>query len=966
MDQEYTQCEDIVKSPNDPAEYSLIELSNKMRVLLISDRRVSTSASCIKVAIGSFIEPKEFGGLAHLQEHMLFLGSEKYPDPHEYNNFFTTNGGDNDASTEDEATTYMFQTSNSSFIECMDRTAAFFISPLFLEKYTYKEINAVNSEYLSSVSDEENQLDQVLADFSNPDSFYNRFSFGNKKTLTKNNIREAQLDFHKKYYSANLMHAVCLSNDSIENQRTNAVQIYSKIKNFNIEKPTYKDNPAPFGPDQKMKFIKMGGEDESDCLHMYWIQPYYPSDKDGSLCYINNLIRNKTKGSLYFKLYNDHLISECDSEYLYIADNQIQVHFDFDLTEDGYEDYMTVAGQVYQFINVLKSMEPCKRFYDEMIQTAEIEFRYLESKRSYSYVEALGDNIGLGKAEHVLYKDYYVSPFDPKLIEEQINHLNVENCFMVLVSSDHKFNKKSVKKSKEYKTKYTVNNFSDSQLETLRNPPKPEDYCYDIPCENFFIPKNFEILGQSGAASKVPVKVFENEGCVVWHNLDTVFQVPRVIVYFNIYKKSESDEISPLNEIYGQIWIQLFVQTMMHEINLAVEASVNIEQDSTELCFTQNINCYSDSLLQIIKLLKEKLAQYRNYPKDNLFKNIKETVTSEYEYEEEDAEKIGESYLLAILLKGRIPDHILARNVEKVNYEGFKRYCKEIYQNLYFESYFSGNIDKETCININHQLMDAFKTYKDYRALRFSKIKTSPVAKLQPNELYIYKRVREDSSKDDKDSVTCVYFQSPHDDQINYWKHSAMFKWLNNYLDSAFYNQLRSEEQLGYGVSSMDFEVRGRFGFIFQIKGDVKEPNDVSARIQDFLSKQKLELDVLSEKDFVEISQVIVDESCDLPLKLKKDAKLNWTEQIETHYYEFDYRKKMASELKNILKADIVDLWERMFVTQRRVLEVHIVNKEMKGIHNKAFKKRKCKHLYSIDVFHAECETYSDLYFSSQ
>ncbi len=39
-------------------------------------------------------------GLSHYLEHMLFMGSEKYPDENEYDAFLTAHGGSSNAMTE--------------------------------------------------------------------------------------------------------------------------------------------------------------------------------------------------------------------------------------------------------------------------------------------------------------------------------------------------------------------------------------------------------------------------------------------------------------------------------------------------------------------------------------------------------------------------------------------------------------------------------------------------------------------------------------------------------------------------------------------------------------------------------------------------------------------------------------------------------------------------------------------------
>lgn len=41
-----------------------------------------------------------FQGLSHYLEHMLFMGSEKYPDENEYDSFLASHGGSSNAFTE--------------------------------------------------------------------------------------------------------------------------------------------------------------------------------------------------------------------------------------------------------------------------------------------------------------------------------------------------------------------------------------------------------------------------------------------------------------------------------------------------------------------------------------------------------------------------------------------------------------------------------------------------------------------------------------------------------------------------------------------------------------------------------------------------------------------------------------------------------------------------------------------------
>lgn len=104
-----------------------------MRVLLIQDDLAEKSAASLDVHVGSAFDPKAQQGIAHFLEHMLFMGTEKYPDENEYSEFIQNNSGYNNAWTSLTNTNYHFEIANDEFKEALDMFAQFFICPLFGE-----------------------------------------------------------------------------------------------------------------------------------------------------------------------------------------------------------------------------------------------------------------------------------------------------------------------------------------------------------------------------------------------------------------------------------------------------------------------------------------------------------------------------------------------------------------------------------------------------------------------------------------------------------------------------------------------------------------------------------------------------------------------------------------------------------------------------------------------------------------
>ena len=155
------------------------------------------------VNAGSFNDPPGIDGMAHFCEHMLFLGTKKYPGKNEYSNFLSTNGGYDNAYTSIEHTNYYFAVNLDVLEEALDRFAQFFIAPLFLETETFSEMTIINSEYDKDLNNPNWKFYQLLKHVSNPEHPFSRFTVGNIETLNISGIRQDLIKYYNTSYSAN-------------------------------------------------------------------------------------------------------------------------------------------------------------------------------------------------------------------------------------------------------------------------------------------------------------------------------------------------------------------------------------------------------------------------------------------------------------------------------------------------------------------------------------------------------------------------------------------------------------------------------------------------------------------------------------------------------------------------------------------------------------------------------------------
>ena len=89
--------------------YRYIRLQNSLEALLIHDATADVSAAALDCRVGHFSDPSDLPGLAHLTEHMLFLGTAKYPEEDYFRSYLTQHGGSTNASTSTENTRYHFE-----------------------------------------------------------------------------------------------------------------------------------------------------------------------------------------------------------------------------------------------------------------------------------------------------------------------------------------------------------------------------------------------------------------------------------------------------------------------------------------------------------------------------------------------------------------------------------------------------------------------------------------------------------------------------------------------------------------------------------------------------------------------------------------------------------------------------------------------------------------------------------------
>lgn len=171
--------------------------------MLCHTPEASESFVSMAVRAGHFYDPADCQGLAHLLEHMLFMGSRHLPKPNSINGFIEQHGGTINAWTGTEYANYHFNCSGDAIAQTLPAFADMLRQPLFEEESLSNEIKNIHAEFEFKKKDDLRRLYQIHKETCNPLHPFAKFSVGNSDTFSQHGC--AELKQHLKTPSAFLL-----------------------------------------------------------------------------------------------------------------------------------------------------------------------------------------------------------------------------------------------------------------------------------------------------------------------------------------------------------------------------------------------------------------------------------------------------------------------------------------------------------------------------------------------------------------------------------------------------------------------------------------------------------------------------------------------------------------------------------------------------------------------------------------
>ena len=889
--------EKIEISAQDDRLYRSFTLDNSLQVLVISQPDTDKAAAAMDVRVGHLCDPDQVAGLAHFLEHMLFLGTEKYPDENSYNQFLSTHGGRSNAFTSMTDTNYYFDVAAPHLSQVLDRFAQFFIAPLFTASATTREMNAVDSENAKNLQNDYWRFNQMYKNSARKEHAYHKFGTGNLTTLDKLpkergiDVREELIKFHQTYYSASIMKLVICGREDLDTLQKWATDMFSAIKNTNRAYPIFPG--VPYGPEQTAKHIIIAPVKDLTLIEVMWpIQPikeYYTVKPDR---YLSHLIGHEGKGSLLSLLKDRGWANELSAGVNKNEDNWAVFAVTIDATSEGIKQVNQVVAMIYQYLELMRQEGPKQWIFDETRDIAAMNFRFRNKEPPMSYVQTLAGRMHNFPTEHIISGNYLLREFQPQFITELLNQLIPSNMRLTVVSKTFSGQTESVEKW--YETPYTESSIPEPLLEEWSNVTVKDLH---FPAPNDFICTDFKLITPD-AISAAPVLSHETESSRLWYKFDNVFCKPKLNVFLNLITPVAyaSPHLAVLTDLYVEC-----VNDALTEVSYDAElAGMKYILQHTMKGFEMYVSGYSHKLPKVVEIVAETLRHLPTVRQD-IFDRIKDKTKRSYaNFFQEQPYQHG-AYDTGYMLehtRWHNTDKLAA--LESITLEHVSVHGQALFAQVFVEALIHGNCHETQAKDIVQHVVEKLNPACPLFKAQLPQLR---IAHLQERCEYLY-RVAEPNVENSNSAIQVTFQIGPQS-----LHQKALLDLLGQMIQEPCFKQLRTVEQLGYIVFSGPYRAEDIQHLRFIIQSDKMSPEGLDERIELFVESFYSDIQQMEQNDFDKYKDAIRSKLLEKP-KTPWEESMRYWRQITKTMYEFDLNEKTAAAVAGLSKQALLEFFQ--------------------------------------------------------
>lgn len=913
----------------DNRSYRVIQLPNKLEALLVHDPDTDKASAAMDVNVGSFSDSDDMPGMAHAVEHLLFMGTKKYPGENDYNQYLQKFGGYSNAFTASCDTNYYFELSATStpsnsktsslsskeslsipksqapLYGALDRFAQFFVHPLFLEDSLDRELQAVDSENKKNLQSDTWRLHQLNKSLSNKKHPFNKFSTGNYKVLHDEpiargvEIRKAFIDFYKTHYSANRMKLVVLGRESLEELEGWVKELFADVPNQDLPQLRWDDIPAFSEREVETQIFA------KPVMDMRNLDLHFPYPDEEELWeshpgrYISHLIGHEGPGSILAYIKAKGWANGLGAGPNTICPGTGLFSISIRLTQDGLKNYEEVVKAVLQYIAMVKEQPPLEWIVQEMKQLSEVDFKFkqkIPASRTTSHLSGVMQKPY--PRDKLLSAQSLIGKFDPAAIQTGLDQMRPDNFRLTVVAQE--FPGDWDQKEKWYGTEYKYEKIPAKTMaafeEAYKAPASQRPKDLYLPGKNEFIPTKLDVEKKIVQEPAISPKLIRNDLRVrTWWKKDDQFWVPKANL--NIAFRSPLAHMSALTAVLTQMFKEL-VQDSLGEYAYDAElAGLDYSIQNHAQGLDVSINGYNDKMHV---LLEKVLLSIRDLEvKEERFDIIKDRMLRgwrNFDFQQ-PYQQVGTYSRFLISERGYVNQQLLDE-LPSVTVEDVRSFFPQLLRQMHIEILAHGNIYREDALRFTDIIESTMKA----RTLPESQWPVWRSIVLPQGSNYVYKRTLKDPQNVNH-CIDYMLFTGLNTDRAN----RAKLLLFSQMADEPCFDTLRTKQQLGYVVSSSPCIMTMVCGYRVLIQSE-KPPEFLEKRIDEFLVGFGDVLKSMSEQDFESYKVALINKRLEKLKNLNQETGRFW-HHVTSEAFDFELVYRDVEQIEPLSKQDMIDYY---------------------------------------------------------
>jgi insulysin len=666
-----------------------LRLSNGLEAYLISDPQATQSGAVLTVQAGSWDDPAEYPGIAHFLEHMLFLGTEKYPIESDYDHFIRGHDGRSNAYTTNDYTLYLFAIRPDALEEALDRFSFFFKKPLFNPSGVSRELHAIDQEYAKNFNQDSFRELHVGKELANAQHPFHNFSIGNSETLSKV-TQQVLRQWYQEHYSAHLMRLIVYAPYPMETLKSWVIQDFKDIPS------TWQTLSRPQVPllakEMRGKIAYIESVKDVRNLNLTWELPpsfAHPSSfrPEKLIC---SILGYEGSGSLLAHLKTEGLAEGLSCTSSRIGKNHLLFSLSIDLTQEGLQKIPQVIEESFQAIQMLQEQDLPSYLFEEFKKIHTFRYQYQPKEDAFQYLMQLG---GL-----FVYEDLSTFPEsvfipqndDPKIVREFLEYLTPQYAHFAVLARQPSM---TFERTEQWvRVPYQVMAFSSEQLTAWSHlPPHPHLH---LPPPNPFLPQDLKLVNAAQPQHTLfdpfphPLLLVDDPQAKIYFAADDRFQIPQTLWFFEIRTPSIKNN-DPLKVVLTDLYIKCLEEELQPYSYPAKVADLSYQISRSTNGLSLSLYGYRDKAENLFDAI---LERFKNcHPSEAAFRNFKDSLLRQYrDFAQESPLEQGLEAYQTILYQAHSTHQQQADALQQLSYETFLSFIDHLFDHTYVEGLLYG------------------------------------------------------------------------------------------------------------------------------------------------------------------------------------------------------------------------------------------------------------------------------------